>query len=95
MPDMECRNTLIAALKALGIHAVFHYVPLHSSPMGQKFGYCEGDLPITENLSHRLVRLPLFYEISEEEQLQVIEAIRQFCETSVARKMTRPTQRIL
>ena len=84
MPDMDCRDALIAALNSQGIHAVFHYVPLHSSPMGQKFGYCEGDLPITEDLSNRVVRLPLFYEITEEEQLQVVQAVRQFCKTVVA-----------
>ena len=86
MPDVDCRDALITALKSQGIHAVFHYVPLHSSPMGQKFGYCEGDLPITEDLSGRLVRLPMFYEITEEEQLRVVNAVQEFCETVAASK---------
>ena len=59
----------MAHLKQQGIHAVFHYVPLHTSPMGRTFGYREGDLPVTEDLSGRLLRLPLYYDITEEEQL--------------------------
>lgn len=90
LPDLDCRDALIAALKSQGISAVFHYVPLHSSPMGQKYGYREGDLPITEDLSGRLVRLPLFYEITEKQQLRVIEAIRQFCESVVVGRKGRP-----
>ena len=89
MPDVDCRDALITALKSQGIHAVFHYVPLHSSPMGQKFGYCEGDLPITEDLSGRLVRLPMFYEITEEKQLRVVNAVQEFCETIVVSKKSR------
>ena len=58
--------------------------------MGQTFGYREGDLPITEDLSSRLVRLPLFYEITEQEQLRVVNAVRQFCETVVVGKRGRP-----
>jgi dTDP-4-amino-4,6-dideoxygalactose transaminase len=57
---------------------VFHYVPLHTSPMGRRFGYRPGDLPITENLASRLLRLPLFYELKEEEQSLVIRHIRNF-----------------
>ena len=90
MPDLDCRDALIASLKSQGVHAVFHYVPLHSSPMGQKFGYREGDLPVTEDISRRLVRLPLFYEITEQQQLRVIEAVRQFCETVVVSRRGRP-----
>jgi dTDP-4-amino-4,6-dideoxygalactose transaminase len=90
MPDLDSRDALIAALKAQGIYAVFHYAPLHSSPMGQKFGYREGDLPLTEDISNRLVRLPLFYEITEQEQSRVVKAVGQFCETVVAGKRKRP-----
>ena len=46
---------------------VFHYIPLHTSPMGTKLGYKEGDLPITEEYSTRLLRLPLYPDMTEEE----------------------------
>ena len=68
-----------------GIQAVFHYIPLHCSPIGQTFGYREGDLPVTEALSGRLLRLPLYYEISEAEQERVVSQIRVFL-TEVAQK---------
>jgi len=90
LPDRDSRDALITTLKAQGIHAVFHYVPLHSSPMGRTFGYRDGDLPVTEDLSSRLVRLPFFYEITEQDQLRIVEAVRKFCETAVAGKKTRP-----
>jgi dTDP-4-amino-4,6-dideoxygalactose transaminase len=67
------RNEMLGALKAKGIGAVFHYIPLHSSPFGQAFGYREGDLPITENMSSRLIRLPIYPQLSEMEQMYVVE----------------------
>ena len=57
---------------------MFHYVSLHLSPMGQKFGYKEGDLPNTESISDRLLRLPFYNEMTEADQIQVIEAITAF-----------------
>jgi len=81
---------LLEHLKSQGIHAVFHYVPLHSSPMGRTFGYKEGDLPVTEDQSARLVRLPFYYEISEEEQSRVAEQVRVACEQ--AARTRRPMQ---
>jgi len=74
----EERDGLLAHLKQNGVHAVFHYVPLHTSPMGRKFGYREGDLPLTEDLAARLVRLPMYYDLMQEEQRLVIRAIGQF-----------------
>jgi dTDP-4-amino-4,6-dideoxygalactose transaminase len=53
------RDLLMQELKSNGVHATFHYIPLHSSPMGRKFGYREGDLPLTEDISARLLRLPI------------------------------------
>lgn len=76
--NRQQRNDLIAHCKQNGIMAVFHYVPLHSSPMGQRFGYREGDLPVTEDLSERLLRLPLYYEITEVEQRRVVECVTSF-----------------
>jgi len=76
--EREDRERLIAHLKKKGIGAVFHYVPLHTSPMGRKMGYEEGDLPITEEMSERLIRLPCYYELTREEQDRVIGAVREF-----------------
>ena len=76
--DAPTRDALLAHLKSRGIGAVFHYVPLHTSPMGRKFGYCEGDLPVTEDRSARLIRLPFFYDITREEQSAVVDEIGRF-----------------
>jgi dTDP-4-amino-4,6-dideoxygalactose transaminase len=69
------RNDLMAELKQNGISAVFHFMPLHLSRMGQKLGYQPGDLPKTENLNGRLLRLPLFAGITEDEQDSVVDSI--------------------
>lgn len=68
----------MAHLKERGILAVFHYLPLHLSQMGQSFGGKPGDCPVTEQLSDRLVRLPFYNELTESQQGQVIEAIYDF-----------------
>lgn len=78
LPDKATRDALIAELKRNGILAVFHYVPLHSSPQGRTYGYRRGQLPVTEDLSDRLLRLPFYYEITEEEQVEVVDHIRDF-----------------
>jgi dTDP-4-amino-4,6-dideoxygalactose transaminase len=75
LPSAALRDKLMDGLKTDGILSVFHYVPLHTSPMGQKLGYAPGDLPITESVSERLLRLPLYYDLSEEDQAFVIERI--------------------
>ena len=72
------RDRLIAHLKKKDINAVFHYVPLHTSPMGLGMGYKEGDLPVTEDLSDRLVRLPCYYELTREDQDRVINGVYEF-----------------
>ena len=66
LPDQESRDGLLASLAARGIRSTFHYVPLHSSPMGQKLG-CRETLPVTDAASARLLRLPMFYEIKDEQ----------------------------
>ena len=78
IPSFESRQALISHLAGLGILAVFHYLPLHLSPMGLRFGGREGDCPVTENLADRLVRLPFFTGMSSSEQAQVINAVRAF-----------------
>jgi dTDP-4-amino-4,6-dideoxygalactose transaminase len=75
LPDAATRDGLMHHLKQVGILAVFHYIPLHSSPMGLKLGYREGQLPVTEDLSARLLRLPLYHEITEAEQAEVVREI--------------------
>jgi dTDP-4-amino-4,6-dideoxygalactose transaminase len=78
MPSFESRQALISHLAGFGILAVFHYLPLHLSPMGLRFGGRQGDCPVTEDLADRLVRLPFFTGMSSAEQSQVIEAVREF-----------------
>lgn len=78
LPDSDARDALIEHLKQHDIVAPFHYVPLHTSPVGSKLGYRAGDLPVTEDLSGRLVRLPFYCEISEIEQMEVVSRIMDF-----------------
>jgi dTDP-4-amino-4,6-dideoxygalactose transaminase len=78
LPSLAIRQALIAFLKARGIMAVFHYLPLHLSPMGQKLGGRPGDCPVSENMSERLLRLPFFNSFDPESQGRVIDAIREF-----------------
>lgn len=66
LPDQAKRDALIAALRAESINAVFHYVPLHSAPAGQRFGRTVGELGHTDNLSARLVRLPLWIGLGDD-----------------------------
>lgn len=76
LPSEAARDQLIHNLRQQGIHTVFHYVPLHTSPMGGSMGYKPGDLPITEDLAARLVRLPCFFELGTAQQEEVILAIK-------------------
>ena len=82
MPSLASRQALISHLASCGILAVFHYLPLHLSPMGLRFGGRQGDCPVTEDLSDRLLRFPFFTGMSSSEQSQVIDAVRAFrCQT--------------
>ena len=78
LPTAADRTRFIAHLSAHGIQAVFHYVPLHLSPMGERFGANLGDCPIAEDVSARLVRLPFFTGMSEGEQAFILKTIQQF-----------------
>ena len=78
--DAKTRDGLMAHLKQNGISAVFHYVPLHTSAMGKRFGYREGDLPLTEDLSARLLRLPFYAGITRDEQMRVVRCVSEFLE---------------
>ncbi len=78
LPNLDLRQKFIAYLRERGIYSVFHYLPLHLSDMGQRFGSREGDLPMTESISDRLVRLPFHNAITSNEQEQVVDVIREF-----------------
>jgi len=77
LPDLQTRTTFIEKLKGKGIQAIFHYIPLHSSPAGLKWGRSSGDLSVTDEISDRLVRLPLWLGMSDEEIDLVIDSCLQ------------------
>ena len=78
MPSLESRQALIAHLKARDILSVFHYLPLHLSDMGRRWGGKEGDCPVTECVSDRVIRLPFYNELSEDDQARVVAAVLDF-----------------
>jgi dTDP-4-amino-4,6-dideoxygalactose transaminase len=75
LPSLEARTALLAHLRERRILAVFHYLPLHLSEMGRRMGGQPGQCPVTEEVSDRLVRLPLFYQLTDDDQTRVIEAV--------------------
>lgn len=80
--DLEERTELIAYLKAAEIQTVFHYVPLHTAPAGLKFGRFSGEDRYTTRESERILRLPMYYGLKEEQVLYVAEKIKEFYEYS-------------
>lgn len=78
LPSLDARTRLIEHLGRSGILAVFHYQPLHLSAMGQKFGGRAGQCPVTERVSDCLVRLPLFSDLTSEEQADIIDVVQSF-----------------
>jgi len=78
LTSLDARQALIAHLKSRGILAVFHYLPLHLSAFGRRFGGKAGDCPVTEDVSDRLLRLPFFFSITADEQERVIDAVLKF-----------------
>jgi len=77
-PDSCTRNRLLQHLFARGVRATFHYVPLHSSPFGHAFAHAPLGCPVTEDAASRIVRLPFFTALSEEEQSRVIQTVQEF-----------------
>lgn len=73
-PEID-RQALLNELKRNGIYSVFHYVPLHSSPAGQRFGRVHGSMKVTDNNSERLIRLPLWVGLPESEQVRVLDVL--------------------
>ena len=78
LKDLKERTAFIKHLKEGGVMAVFHYIPLHSSPAGLKFGRFDGEDEVTTRDSERLVRLPLYYHLTKEDRAKVIETVKSF-----------------
>jgi dTDP-4-amino-4,6-dideoxygalactose transaminase len=78
LEDLETRTALINHLVSVGIYAVFHYVPLHSSPMGRKVARVHGSMHQTDALSERLLRLPIYPELHNEDLDRVVNAIEEW-----------------
>jgi dTDP-4-amino-4,6-dideoxygalactose transaminase len=76
--SLATRSALIAHLKDNGIHTVFHYVPLHSSPAGRRYGRVASSMQVTDDLNERLLRLPLYYEMTDDDVMRVSQAIIAF-----------------
>jgi dTDP-4-amino-4,6-dideoxygalactose transaminase len=87
LPEASMRDGFIEALAVRGIRAIFHYVPLHDSPAGRRFGRACGDLQVTSAMSARIVRLPLWVGMTHEEITYVIDAVAE----TVSRLALRPT----
>lgn len=73
--DMDDRTAFIEAMKAAGVMTPFHYIPLHSAPAGRKFGRAHGAMTNTDELSERLVRLPVFYGVKEDQDRIIDSAL--------------------
>jgi dTDP-4-amino-4,6-dideoxygalactose transaminase len=78
LPSLEARQALMARLRERGILSVFHYLPLHLSEMGVRFGGRQGQCPVTEDISDRLLRLPFYTTLSETDQSLVIDVVTGF-----------------
>jgi dTDP-4-amino-4,6-dideoxygalactose transaminase len=76
LPSLAQRTEIIDALMKRGVMAIFHYVPLHSSPAGRRYGRTSGSLAVTEDLSDRLLRLPLWADMSREHVNLVVDSMR-------------------
>ena len=74
----DTRDALLQHLREQDIMAVFHYIPLHSSPKGAAVGRCHGELSVTENIAGRLLRLPCYYELDETQQERVTKSVWAF-----------------
>jgi dTDP-4-amino-4,6-dideoxygalactose transaminase len=75
LPSLAARQAMIERLRSRGILSVFHYVPLHLSPMGKRFGGRPGSCPVSEDLAERLLRLPFYTGLAESDQAEVIQAV--------------------
>ena len=76
--DIEERTRFIEYMKEKGVLCVFHYIPLHSAPAGQKFGRFHGEDRYTTAESERLVRLPMYYHLTLEQVDDICEKVKEF-----------------
>ena len=76
--DLETRTQYISALKEHGITSVFHYIPLHSAPMGEKYCRYVGDMKVTNKVSDTLLRLPMYYELEDDDLNYIFELTQHF-----------------
>jgi dTDP-4-amino-4,6-dideoxygalactose transaminase len=76
--SLQERSELIEYLKVRSILSLFHYVPLHSSPAGIKYGRVSGKLVVTDDISERILRLPMYYEMTDGDIKRVVEAVEEF-----------------
>jgi dTDP-4-amino-4,6-dideoxygalactose transaminase len=76
LPSSSMRDATISGLRAKEISSVFHYLPLHLSEMGQRFGGTQGQCPVTEDVTGRLLRLPFYNDLTQEDQARVVEALQ-------------------
>ena len=72
LPDEPTRNRVLHQLQERGVHATFHYVPLHSSPGGHRFAARPTECPVTDSVSGRLLRLPFFTSLSDADADRVV-----------------------
>jgi dTDP-4-amino-4,6-dideoxygalactose transaminase len=77
-PSASARDALTRHLRDREIQTAFHYLPLHTSAMGRRFGGKEGDCPVSESVSQRILRLPLYSSLTDDEQARVIDAVTGF-----------------
>jgi dTDP-4-amino-4,6-dideoxygalactose transaminase len=78
LPDEDTRNRALVFFRTRGIGTTFHYLPLHLSPVGRSLGHAEGEYPVTEAVSARLIRLPIYPSLSDDEQDYVIAMMKDF-----------------
>jgi len=78
LPSIEARQAMIAHLNAQNVNSVFHYLPLHLSTMGRRFGGKEGDCPVTADASNRMLRLPFYNDLTEADQARVVSGLTNF-----------------
>ena len=78
LPTLDLRQGMIRHLRQRGINSVFHYLPLHLSEMGQRFGGQLGDCPVTERVSDQLLRLPFHNALTEADLWKVVEAVQEY-----------------
>jgi dTDP-4-amino-4,6-dideoxygalactose transaminase len=75
LPDLENRQAMIKHMKNAGVNSVFHYLPLPLSEKGKEYGGKPGEMPVTESVSNRLLRLPYYYDLGELEMEKVLESV--------------------